>query len=254
MSSARKTRIAQAFDRAEGYDAHARIQREAARQLAAKVATLPIDSKLPALEIGCGTGFLTEALLAGCSPRRLLASDIAPAMIARARQRLGDRPGLDFELIDGEAPPAPPAGGWGLIASSLAFQWFEQPAAAIDRLAEMLAPGGWLAIATLAPGSLAEWSTALRTAGLGAVARDYPDPATLHPHAEIRCYDIVEQHRDGRAFLHSLKAIGAATRWNGTASPAGLRHAISAFEQGGAAITYRIAELIVRGRTQGEGS
>jgi malonyl-CoA O-methyltransferase len=45
------------------------------------------------LEIGCGTGFLSEALLARLPAASLTATDIAPAMLERARQRLGAREG-----------------------------------------------------------------------------------------------------------------------------------------------------------------
>ena len=140
MPANRKSRIVRAFDRADGYDAHARVQRVAAARLAAHIERLEIDPSLPALEIGCGTGFLTQRLRAP----RLLATDIAPAMVERARARIPTRPELSFAVLDGEQPGTAPHGRYGLIASNLAFQWFADLPAAVSRLAALLAPGGRL--------------------------------------------------------------------------------------------------------------
>lgn len=246
--SDRKARIAGAFDRAEAYDAHARIQRLTADHLAAAIANRRLALFGPALEIGCGTGFLTEALLAALPGLALTATDLAPEMVRRTRDRIGDQPGLDFAVLDGEHPGARPPGGWQLIASSLAFQWFEHPAAAIARLAASLAPGGLLAITLLAAGSFAEWRKAL---GGDDILRDWPDEAALHAlcpigfRADITIDTLVDTPSDGRTFLRELKAIGAATPWNGHASPARLRRAIAAFEAGGSRVTYRVARVMI---------
>jgi ubiquinone/menaquinone biosynthesis C-methylase UbiE len=49
-------------------------------------ATAGLGSRAAVLEVGCGTGQLTEQL--ACSGSRLIAIDIGPSMIAAARQRL----------------------------------------------------------------------------------------------------------------------------------------------------------------------
>lgn len=245
MSSRRKSLITSAFDRADGYDANARVQRVAADRLAEAIAGVAPDPRLAALEIGCGTGFLTERLAA--LSLNLTVTDIAPRMLDRVRARLGQEAGITYRLLDGEQPGSPPPGGWGLIASSLAFQWFEHPAEAIARLVATLAPGGWLAFTTLGPKSLSEWSTALAGAGLGGITRTYPDPAEIcPPNALITRYTLVDDHADGLAFLRALRAIGAATSWNGTAAPTGLRRAIAAFEAGGARASYDIAQILIQ--------
>jgi malonyl-CoA O-methyltransferase len=139
-----------------------------------------------------------------------------------------------------------------LIASSLAFQWFEEPASAIARLAGMLAPGGCLAFTTLVAGTFAEWTAALDAVGLTDVTRRYPRPDALvrqcKPdfHSEMVTYTLTEQHDSGMAFLRALRAIGAATSWDRTASPAALRRAIERFEQDGASVRYEIAEILIR--------
>lgn len=256
MLPGRKSRIVDAFDRAQAYDSHAKIQRVAADRLANRIAALHVRKGGLALEIGCGTGFLSEALVTTRPDLDFTISDVAPAMLARAQRRLGPaRPGLAYALIDGERPAAPPAGGWDLVASSLAFQWFEDPAASIATLVDMLAPGGWLAFSTLVAGSFAEWTAALESAGLPGVTRLYPEPEALvsrisgDASVDIETYPLDEVHDNGRAFLRSLKAIGAGTSWDRGANPAALRRAISAFDSAGASIRYNIAQIAVQRRS-----
>jgi len=252
MLSSRKARIAHAFDGANDYDAHATIQREVAARLATRIASLDVDVAAPALEIGCGTGFLTRALLKQWPDLPLIASDIAPAMLERTRELTGhNHSGLSYEVLDGEQINAP--GRYGLIASSLAFQWFEDAAAAIDRMIGSLRPGGWLVFSTLIPGTFREWIKAQQEAGLPTLTRDFRDIPALTGSILRDCevsansYSLTEHHADGLSFLRGLKAIGAASRWNDAPSPAGaLREAIRIFEQAGASVTYEIAEIVIR--------
>ncbi|GEP10802.1 methyltransferase domain-containing protein [Methylobacterium gnaphalii] len=52
-------------------------------------AAAPLAPSPRTLEIGCGTGFLTRALRSRIPVGSMLATDIAPAMIARCRTRIG---------------------------------------------------------------------------------------------------------------------------------------------------------------------
>lgn len=252
MTSLRKNRILRGFDRARDYDRHARVQHEVAEKLAARIATMPLPQGYPGLELGCGTGFLTQAILRSHPVLELLATDIAPGMLDRARARLATQPGVRLDVMDAECPSDSANSGHALIASSLAFQWLQDPASAIAGWYARLAPGGWLAIATLEKGSFAEWREALDAAGIGGATRDYPTAdalaAKLPADALPDCWreTIVETFPDSRRFLDSLRAIGAATAWEGHATPAMLRRALAAFEQAGTQISYRIAFVIVQ--------
>jgi malonyl-CoA O-methyltransferase len=103
--------------------------------------------------------------------------------------------------MDGEHPDQ--RGPFDIIASSLAFQWFADLPAAIARLRALLAPGGWLAFATLAEGSFAEWRAACGDQPCG--IPDYPDAARL---AASGLRVEVEHHRvdfgSARDFLRHL--------------------------------------------------
>ena len=252
MQPPRKARIARAFDRAEQYENEAKIQRVVAARLAERIMRLDVDPLVPALEIGCGTGFLTKALLDAWPTLALTVNDIAPAMLDRTRESIGELPNLSYRLGDGEHFEGAP-GSFGLITSSLAFQWFECPAAAIARLCAMLRPGGWLAFATLTAGSFREWKEAQREAGLAGLTRDYPDASALaeaipsNSSVDVQSYCLQQSFADGLAFLRSLRAIGADARWEPSPSSAALlKRAIRLFEQQGASVSYHIAEIVIR--------
>jgi len=93
------------------------------------------------LEVGCGTGQLTESL-AGYG-FRLTAIDIGPSMIAAARRRL-DGPAVSFQVSSFEDFAAPDA-SFGLIISGTAFHWVD-PDVRFRKPARLLRPGGWLAL------------------------------------------------------------------------------------------------------------
>ncbi|WP_244472903.1 MULTISPECIES: methyltransferase domain-containing protein [unclassified Methylobacterium] len=241
--------MARAFDGAEGYDAAAGIQARVAEGLAARIAALPLAPAPRVLEVGCGTGLLTAALHRRIVPGPYLATDIAPAMALRCRARLGPGPG--FVVMDGERPCLTP--GFDLVCSSLAAQWFEDLSGSLARLAGLLAPGGHLAVATLASGTFAEWRRAHADLDFEAATPAYPTVAALAalriPGCTVAVSDepVVEAHADGRAFLAALRAIGAGTpEGRPPLTPGGLRRVLRRFDAGGARVTYAVATLTIR--------
>ena len=71
---------------------------EHARRAEAILAALPARRFACVLEVGCAQGFLTERLAARAD--RLVACDISPEAVARAREACGDRAGLEFRVAD----------------------------------------------------------------------------------------------------------------------------------------------------------
>lgn len=242
----RRVRIRDAFAGADDYDSHARVQREVAARLAARIAALDLPPAPRVLEIGCGTGFLTSALAEAGVGGDWLVTDIAPEMVERCRARLGvPQQGrrLDFAVLDGEHG-TPEAGPFDLVCSSLAVQWFDDTPAALARMAGWLAPGGHLMVTTLAPGSFAEWRAAHEAEG--AVPGTPPfaplDEFTALSPAALTVERHSERHADPRAFLHALKAIGAGTSHPGhrPLGPAELRRVMARFAQSGCEVTYEV--------------
>lgn len=244
-----KQAVARAFDGAEDYDRAAAIQAQVAEGLARRIVGEPLAPAPRILEIGCGTGLLTAALCRRLAPGHLVASDLSPAMARRCAARLGGR--VSALVMDGERPGVAP--GFDLIASSLAAQWFEDLERTLARLAALLAPGGLLAVATLASGTFAEWRDAHAALALTAATPAYPTLATFEslsvPGCAVRVTGetLVEAHADGRAFLTALRAIGAGTPGDAAPlSPGALRRVLRSFEAGGSAVTYEVVTLLIR--------
>ncbi|MBB3267002.1 malonyl-CoA O-methyltransferase [Azospirillum sp. OGB3] len=210
----RKAAIAAAFGKAAPrYEEHAAVQRIAAERLAERVARLSLPPRPRVLEIGCGTGFLSRALRERIGPADWLLTDLSPDMLARCRAALGDPADSEFRIVDGEQPDLD--GSFDLIVSSLALQWFRDPAAALARWAGLLAPGGRIAIATLAADSFREWREAHHALGLEAGVPTYPTRHGLDRlwpaggSGSMEEERLLRRHTDGLEFLAELKGIGA---------------------------------------------
>lgn len=246
-----KRAVARAFDRAEDYESAAAIQPVAAAGLARSIAAETLAPAPRVLEIGCGTGLLTRALRETLPDAAMVVSDIAPAMVARCRTRMGQGFAGRFLVMDAEAPCLSP--GFDLVASNLAAQWFEDLPATLAGLAGLLAPGGLLAVTTLAAGTFREWADAHAAVGLVPGTPAYPEVSELRAMSFAGCTTrvsvapLVEAHGDGRAFLRSLRAIGASTPAGRRAlSPGALRRVLQVFEAGGASVTYAVATCLIR--------
>ncbi len=213
----RRSRIASSFGAAADYDAHSELQREIARQLAELIERYPLpcgDEPPRIMEIGCGTGHLSELLARRWPAAFMMLTDLSPSMLERCQARLAGLQGeRRFTVMDGEAPIALP-GSFDLIASSMTFQWFESLKGSVERLLTLLKPGGLLAFATPGAETFPEWREAHRALGLTPGALPFPSEAellALSPEAEVSCELARLLHRDTREFLRSLKAVGAAT-------------------------------------------
>jgi malonyl-CoA O-methyltransferase len=199
-------------EQAEVYDSVAHVQAEVAGRLAARLSGRP----LRILEVGCGTGLLSEHLAVRFPEAELLLTDISPQMLMQAERRMGVA--AKYRAMDGQWPDAA-LGQFDLIVSSLTFQWFDDLPGALQRLSGMLAPRGTLAFATLGRGSFAAWRQAHEEMGLPCGLRDYvrvsefPWPSGCA--GRIIVETIEEHHVDGRGFIRGMKELGAAQ------SPAG---------------------------------
>ncbi|MGZ4399040.1 MAG: methyltransferase domain-containing protein, partial [Gaiellaceae bacterium] len=71
---------------AAAYDEHSRLQRRMAAELAGMVEVEPVE----VLEVGCGTGRLTQCLRERFPGAAIVAVDFAAAMLERARRRVPD--------------------------------------------------------------------------------------------------------------------------------------------------------------------
>lgn len=124
------------------------LQQQVATDL---MAFLPTSSDV-LLDLGCGPGWLHPQL--GLKCRQLWALDVSAPMLQQAKaQAVASR----YMQADAACIPLPDH-SVDTVFSSLMLQWCPQPAAVMQELQRILKPGGRIVLATLAAGSLVEFS------------------------------------------------------------------------------------------------
>lgn len=136
-------RVEQNFKRGFAhYNDNAYVQKHIASHLLDVFAqTSPAQHFPRALEIGCGTGFLTQELVTRLDIDHWTINDLV------ASSKLHIKPLLhsaSWEFISGAIEKKPLPGNYSLIASSSVFQWIEELPKLLQTLSDNLAPGGSL--------------------------------------------------------------------------------------------------------------
>jgi len=125
-------------------------------RMAQKLLSLLPDSADTILELGCGTGILTELLCAKYPAAHITAIDIAPKMVEQCKKRCRHK-NLSVELAVAEEFTAKHA--TDLIVSSNSFHWFYDKQAVARNIRCSLAPGGRFALAISVKGFFQELYT-----------------------------------------------------------------------------------------------
>ena len=161
-----KRLLRRAFEHAATtYDAAAVLQNEVCHRMLER---LEYIRHRPAviLDAGSGTGNALKGLRGRYPDAKLVAFDIAPAMLRRGRKRtpwwrglLGHVP----EPVCGDIERLPFAdAAFGMIWSNLAVQWVNDLARAFAEMRRVLMPGGLLMFSTFGPDTLRELRQAYR--------------------------------------------------------------------------------------------
>jgi len=92
------------------------------------------------LDVGCGTGIVTEAILRDAAPGRVVGVDRSEAYIAEAGRRLsGER--VVFDVGDAQALPSEPH-SFDAVISGLLLNFLPDPEAAVREMVRVARPGG----------------------------------------------------------------------------------------------------------------
>lgn len=122
------------------YDVASEPQQAWASEVLDRIAGIAPDATV--LDVGCGTGRVTEALLELVPRGRVLALDASAEMVALARRRLGDRATVwrqDVLELDLDEPV-------DAIVSTATLHWVTDHDRLWPRLARALRPGGRLEV------------------------------------------------------------------------------------------------------------
>jgi len=131
------------------------------------------------LEVGCGTGLLTEMLLRTFPKANIEAVDISPAMTKKACENLAGNKLVN--LIVADAEKLAETKKYPLIVSNCVLHWIEPIQMIIKKLSAMLEPDGSLAFAVMLRGTLFELNSARNR-----VAPHKPPRVTLPDEIDVR--------------------------------------------------------------------
>ncbi len=106
------------------------------------LAWLGLPPGLRWLDVGCGTGALSAAILSGCDPSTVCGVEPSEGFLATAAEHLGDR----VALHRGSATALPlPDRCVDVVVSGLVLNFVDQPAAALAEMSRVAVPGATVA-------------------------------------------------------------------------------------------------------------
>jgi len=240
MVISRSSAVQSQFNRrAISYDTHAHVQRTMADQLARSFVGWKdkgLINERSILEIGCGTGALTQIIVNEWPSASITALDIAPKMIELTEKRILSGQHLstrnsttdrirfieaDIEMWAKNAP----ASSVDIIVSNACFQWLNDPQETLGHLRRMLRPGGLLIFTTFGPDTFCEMHKAFnevyRASGMvpqrHGLTFQSPDQWEImleeSGYSNFKCERAIhkEKYASARDFLYSVKGMGAST-------------------------------------------
>ncbi len=219
--SQQKEKIAHNFSQGvKNYLSHSQVQKQCADKLL-KIAE-NYSYSIPngvILEIGCGTGFVTQGLIKQFPNHLLDIIDISSEMLNYCAKNLQipeqKKELIQFRQIDGEHLN-PKKNQYSAIISSFTVQWFEDIVNSLNCMINSLQPQGLLLLAFPNEQSFPEWKKMCDDLSLPFTRNQLPNSSELiqqlsiPPH-KIHIFEerITINYNNAADFFKSLKIIGA---------------------------------------------
>lgn len=219
----RKASIASQFGSAAPYyNEHANLQKDVAKRLIASLE--PWRDMLPpgpVIELGCGTGFVTEGLVELYPNRAIEATDLSPEMVSFCKEKFRDHENVSFRVQDAEEIPYEEP-HYAMTVSGFSAQWFKDPAQTLGKWLEITKPGGLLLASFPGSESFPQWREKCKELGLPFTGNTLPDveemvvKMSLGP-AQVDYYEdsVTQTFNSAKDFFRHLKNVGASTQLDG---------------------------------------
>lgn len=198
-------------------------------------------------DMGCGTGFVTEAMLPECPNAMFTLVDHDAAMLAEAKARFKSHPHIKYREADVEHTvlyDTPTE----MITASLLLHWLDNPLAGLRLLTSQ---ANTVALAVLLDGTFANWRMAHEQLGLTCGLRPFLSRQQLNDAlATLGKQTVVEESRytlrypDGLSFARDLRRLGVSTAKSGH-KPVPLQRVLSTLPQPFDA-RYHVAYVLIR--------
>lgn len=214
------------------YDAAAIVQREMAQQLVRLIQRVAASHRFEnVLELGCGTGLLTNLLVQQFAIRQLVLNDIVPDLTHVAQRYTSGRPKLQVKLFPGDMELIPLPAHQDLVACNAVLQWAARPDTMLGTMTDCVKRGGLLAIATFGPHNLQETrdltGASLHYLSLAAIQRKLAAFVELiECHEEIRTISFESAY----AVLQHLKRTGVNSLQQQSWSPRAVKEFCRVYE------------------------
>lgn len=151
-----KIQIKQSFSHAaHTYDSVAQLQRSIGQKLLHLFFSGNLTGNV--VDVGCGTGFLTQSLQPFCQNANLIALDLAVPMLNITKEKLGMT--TNYVCADAEFFPFS-ENSLNVVASNVALQWCLPIEKALNELHRVLKNDGFLAFSIFGSQTLCELKTA----------------------------------------------------------------------------------------------
>lgn len=208
-----KTRFNRNF---ESYNQQAVVQQQIASKLVALLLKFGQTRFERLLEIGCGTGFLTQQMVSNYAIHNYFLNDLAESAFEQTQQHLFLNTNTNIRFIAGDAETIALPENLDALISSSTFQWFNNPESFIAKTNYLLNNAGILAFSSFGQQNFGEIKTVMN---LGLDYKNLTElKAMLEPffeilHAEEWLQPITFQ--DPTAVLKHMKSTGVNGLNNG---------------------------------------
>jgi malonyl-ACP O-methyltransferase BioC len=161
-----KEKVKRRFGRCiSSYNDEARVQKSIVKNLVREIVNLEKTTYHKVLEIGCGTGFLTNQLLQNFRPDYYAINDIVETVQAEIEKITLLHGFTNWSFLPGDAEKLTFPSGFDLVVSTSTVQWFQFPAAFFNSVGRLMPAGGILAFSTFGMENFRETKT-LQTVSL----------------------------------------------------------------------------------------